>query len=86
MRLGLDFDNTLITYDEIFYKVAYERNLIPKNFIHQKKAIRDYLRKNNIENQFTLLQAEVYGKRIIEAKPSISQWSSLISNISNHKP
>ena len=78
IRLGLDFDNTLITYDEIFYKVAYERNLIPKNFVHQKKAIRDFLRKNNIENEFTLLQAEVYGKRIVEAKPSMGVLDALL--------
>ena len=25
IRLGLDFDNTLITYDQLFYKVALEK-------------------------------------------------------------
>ena len=28
--IGLDFDNTLVIYDELFYKLAIERDLIPK--------------------------------------------------------
>ena len=31
INLGLDFDNTLIDYDEVFYEIASEKNLIPKN-------------------------------------------------------
>ena len=77
IKLGLDFDNTLITYDEIFYKVALERNLINKDLAHQKNVIRDFLRKNNLEDQFTLLQAEVYGNRILEAEPA----ENLIENL-----
>ncbi len=81
IRLGLDFDNTLITYDEIFYKVALERNLITKNFPRQKNLIRDFLRQKKMEDQFTLLQGEVYGKRILEAKPS----ENLVQNLINLK-
>ena len=29
IKLGLDFDNTLITYDSLFKKAAVEKNLIP---------------------------------------------------------
>ena len=81
IKLGLDFDNTLITYDEIFYKIARERNLIGKDLAPQKNVIRDFLRKNDLEDQFTLLQAEVYGKRIIEAEPA----ENLVENLLNLK-
>ena len=77
IKLGLDFDNTLITYDEIFYKLAIERNLINKDLVHQKNVIRDFLRRKNLEDEFTLLQAEIYGNRIIEAEPS----ENLIENL-----
>ena len=29
MRLGLDFDNTLISYDQLFRRVALDKALIP---------------------------------------------------------
>ena len=81
IKLGLDFDNTLITYDEIFYKIALERNLITENCSPQKSLIRDFLIHQNMEDQFTLLQAEVYGKRILEAKPA----EYLVENLLNLK-
>ena len=79
IKLGLDFDNTIITYDEIFYKIALERNLIGDDLAHQKNVIRDFLRKNDLEDQFTLLQAEVYGNRILEAKPAENLFENLLT-------
>ena len=35
IKLGFDFDNTIISYEDIFYKLAFEKNLIKKVF--QKK-------------------------------------------------
>ena len=70
IRLGLDFDNTIISYEHIFHKVAFEKNLIPHNFPIKKKLIRDYLISRDSEEQFTELQSEIYGKRILEAKPT----------------
>ena len=35
IKLGLDFDNTLIDYDEVFYEIAL-KNLIPKNIVRLK--------------------------------------------------
>ena len=79
IKLGLDFDNTLISYDEIFYKVALERNLISENCPHEKKIIRDLLIKQNKEKQFTLLQGEVYGNRILEARPADGVIKALLN-------
>ena len=68
--LGLDFDNTLVRYDELFHKAAVDKGLIRKDITANKTTIRDYLRKNGQDNEFTILQGEVYGLRILEAKPS----------------
>ena len=81
-RIGIDFDNTIVIYDELFYKVALERNLIPINFSKNKLKIRNYLRKNNKENEFTNIQSEVYGKRIIDAIPAPNIFEAL-NKISN---
>ena len=69
MILGIDFDNTIIKYDELFYKIAREKNIIPKELKKDKNTVRDYLREQNLENEWTTLQGEVYGNRILEAKP-----------------
>ena len=69
MVLGLDFDNTIIKYDELFYKIAFEKNLIPADFPKDKNTVRNYLREKNIEDEWTIIQGEVYGDRIKEAIP-----------------
>lgn len=69
-KVGIDFDNTIVCYDLLFYKIAREENLIPKESPHSKIFIRDYLRRQDKDEIFTTLQAEVYGKRILEACPS----------------
>ena len=76
-KLGLDFDNTLINYDLLFFKLALEKNLIPENLEKSKIAVRNYFLKNNVENQFTLLQGEVYGKHIEKACQSQGMFSAL---------
>ena len=67
--LGLDFDNTLVSYDEIFHKIALERGLISTGVSPNKIEIRDYLRGQGKDEEFTLMQGEIYGNRILEAKP-----------------
>ena len=68
--LGLDFDNTLVQYDNIFHQLAIEKKLIDQPIAPTKTAIRNYLRKNGLDHQFTLLQAEAYGPRILDAAPA----------------
>lgn len=69
MRLGLDFDNTLISYDQLFRQVALDKALIPAETAAEKNAVRDYLRQQDREDEWTKLQGEVYGNRILEAEP-----------------
>tara|TARA_B100001758_G_C18290728_1_gene546877 strand:- start:134 stop:730 length:597 start_codon:yes stop_codon:yes gene_type:complete len=79
MLLGLDFDNTLIKYDELFFKVAREKNLIEENFIKDKIKIRDFLRSEGKEDDWTIMQGEVYGPRINEALPFCNMFEVLTS-------
>lgn len=68
MRIGLDFDNTIVSYDVLFHVVALEQGLIPANLPATKVAVRDYLRKQDKENLWTELQGYVYGARMLEAE------------------
>jgi len=69
IHLGIDFDNTLVSYDELFWKLARESNLIPESIAVKKEAVRDYLRSIDKEGNWTEMQGTVYGLRIEEAKP-----------------
>ena len=53
MRIGIDFDNTIVSYDELFHKVAVEQALVSNMQI--KLAVRDYLRKIDNEPVWTEL-------------------------------
>ena len=77
MRVGLDFDNTLIRYDELFHNLALEQGLIPDSVPPQKNKIRDHLRRKGIENEWTKLQGEVYGNRILEA----TAWEGMLESL-----
>ena len=69
MIIGLDFDNTIVSYDSLFHKVSVEQNLINETFEVNKIKIRDYLRSVNKEEAWTEMQGYVYGKRMEEAEP-----------------
>lgn len=66
MRIGVDFDNTIVCYDDLFHTVALERGLIPPDLPRSKSAVRDYLRGIDNEDAWTEMQGYVYGKRMIE--------------------
>ena len=78
-KLGLDFDNTLIDYDEVFFKLALEKNLIPPTINKDKKSVRKFFIDNNIEDLFIKLQGEVYGLKVLEAKQSHGMFEALRS-------
>ena len=86
MVLGLDFDNTIIKYDELFYKIASEKGLIPIDLPKEKNAIRNYLRENKIEDEWTIIQGEVYGERISEAVPFEGMLETLQAIIEKQIP
>lgn len=71
-KVGIDFDNTIVCYDEAFYIAAIEQNLIPKNITKSKSSIKDYLINIKKEDEWTKLQGYVYGSRMDLAKSFLS--------------
>lgn len=69
MIIGIDLDNTIICYDELFHRLAIERGLISDDFPKNKDEIRNFLRSLGQENAWTEMQGCAYGSRILEAKP-----------------
>ena len=67
MKIGVDFDNTIVSYDKVFHKVALEQSLIKSNLNISKIAVRDYLREQGQNNIWTELQGYVYGERMLDA-------------------
>jgi len=68
-RIGVDFDNTIICYDQVFHSVAIEKGLIPADLPLNKGRVRDYLRDAGKEDEWTELQGYVYGTRLSDAIP-----------------
>jgi hypothetical protein len=69
MRIGVDFDNTIVCYDRLFHRAAVDRSLIPVTLPMDKESVRNYLRQLGREDEWTELQGLVYGERINEAEP-----------------
>ena len=71
MRIGIDFDNTLITYDDLFVRLARKRGWLLSTSIEEatdKRAVRDRVRLlEDGENRWRTLQAEAYGPCIMDA-------------------
>ena len=64
MIIGIDFDNTIVCYDEAFHRAAVERGLIPSDIPINKELVREFLRSTGREDDWTELQGYVYGERM----------------------
>jgi hypothetical protein len=63
--IGIDFDNTIISYDDVLFHLALERGLIAPAARKSKKHIRDTIRKlPGGELAWQKLQAILYGPAI----------------------
>jgi aminoglycoside phosphotransferase (APT) family kinase protein len=70
MPLGIDFDNTIVSYDRIFVEAARARGWVADDFRGSKKQLRDAVRLlQDGEIKWQILQGEVYGQRMGEAEP-----------------
>ncbi len=69
MIIGVDFDNTIVCYDFVFHHSARERNLIPSEVPPSKSTIRDFIRDAGREEEWTVLQGDIYGRGMLEAEP-----------------
>lgn len=67
--IGVDFDNTIVSYDDLMHALAVQRGLIQPAVKKSKKDIRDTIRQlPNGEVKWQGLQAVLYGPRMREAR------------------
>lgn len=69
MLIGIDLDNTIVCYDVVFERLASELELPRHVASAGKQAIRDYLRQQDREDEWTVMQGKAYGSRMREAVP-----------------
>ena len=69
MLIGADLDNTIVCYDEVIYRAALDRRLIPSAVPACKQAVRDHLREHGREEAWIELQGYVYGQGMRSAVP-----------------
>jgi len=68
-RIGVDFDNTLVSYEDAIYNVALQQGLIHSSTRKSKKDIRDRIRQlPRGEIKWQKLQAIIYGPKMGEAR------------------
>ncbi len=70
MIYGFDFDNTIIDYQDIFFKVALHEKLVPKSLNKDKNSVKSFLNAKGLANEFTRIQGLVYGEKIQLANPT----------------
>jgi hypothetical protein len=64
-RIGIDFDNTIISYQQALLAAAKTHRLLGANFVGTKQAIRDRIRLlPDGERQWMRLQGFIYGQGI----------------------
>jgi hypothetical protein len=68
--IGVDFDNTLLSYDDLIYEIAVHQELVPEETPKSKRDIREYVRQlPEGEIHWQRLQAVMYGPKMRRAKP-----------------
>ena len=65
LLVGIDLDNTLVCYDDLLHRAAWEERLIKDSLPKNKEMIRDAIRLlPDGEGRWTRLQAIIYGPRM----------------------
>lgn len=69
MHIGIDFDNTLIDYTDVFRSCVKKFTSAPQSVFIDKNALRTYILSKKYGNTlWTQLQCSVYGQGIENAK------------------
>ncbi len=67
-RIGIDFDNTIISYQRAFLAAARGSGLLSDSFVGTKQIVREHIRRlPDGEREWMRLQGVVYGKGIGDA-------------------
>jgi len=68
LRIGIDFDNTILGYDDVFLEAARDQGLIAASFVGSKQLVRDAVRLlPDGEMRWQALQGHAYGVGIKDA-------------------
>jgi hypothetical protein len=68
LRIGLDFDNTVIRYDAVFHRLAIRRGWLPARPALTKERVKKLLLKEDGNDlRWQALQAKAYGEGIMGA-------------------
>ena len=87
LRIGIDFDNTIVNYDGLFSKVAKKLKLNLNSYPLKKDSIKkEIFKKKNGLKIWQKLQGKVYGEFISHAKIFDGLKKFIIhSNLKNYK-
>lgn len=69
MIIGLDFDNTIVCYDQAIARLADELLNLPEALPRTKLGVRDHLRDDGREEEWTAFQGALYGPGMQHAQP-----------------
>ena len=69
MLIGLDFDNTIVCYDQAIALLAEELFELPADVPRTKLGLRNYLRAAGRDPDWTAFQGELYGPGMRYAEP-----------------
>jgi uncharacterized HAD superfamily protein len=69
MRIGLDFDNTIVCYDKAIRFLADQYLKLPSELPRTKIDIRNFLRAEGREHEWSEFQGEIYGPGMRYAEP-----------------
>ena len=94
MRIGIDFDNTIADYDDVFLLAAKRERLVGEAFVGGKLAVREAVRAlDRGEERWMRLQGRIYGAFMPQARPvkgirrffSRARKSGAVISIISHK-
>jgi len=67
--IGIDFDNTIVSYDDLIHRAAVDRGLVDVGIEPSKRALRDRIRElADGEVEWQKLQAVIYGPLMRDAR------------------
>lgn len=69
LRIGIDFDNTIVNYHQSFYQLALAQGFVDQTCPAEKSAVRSHIMEKYGDDQhWQYLQSKVYGENILQAK------------------
>jgi len=68
-RIGFDFDNTIVCYDEAIAVLSEQMFKVPPELPRTKLCLRNFLHTTGREQDWTIFQGALYGPGMLYARP-----------------